>query len=243
MSERAPRRVLVTGATSGIGRAICERLLGDGHRVVGIGRDFAKVDFGSDRFEAVELDLERLDELPAKLAELSRRLDDLDALVLNAGRGEFGHLEEFSYPQIRSLLDLDLVSPIFLARAFLPAMKRRGRGLLLFMGSEAALRGARRGSLYCASKFALRGFAQALREECAKSGVRVSVLHPGMVDTPFFYPLSFAPGEEPDQALAADEVADTVAFVLAQRPGMVLDEIVLSPLKRVVRSKVPGEVS
>ena len=236
-----PARVLVTGATSGIGLAICQRLLRDGHAVVGIGRDFEKTGdaFGEDapRFEAVQLDLADLDALPGRLRELARRESDLNAVVLCAGRGEFGHLEEFSYEQIRALIDLDLTSQIFVARAFLPALKRRGSGRLIFMGSEAALRGRRQGALYCAAKFALRGLAQALREECAKSGVGVTILQPGMVETPFFDGLHFAPGDEPEHALRAEEIADAVAFVLAQRPGMVLDELVLSPLKHVVQSK------
>ena len=67
-----------------------------------------------------------------------------------------------------------------------PKLKRNGNSRVIYMGSEAALRGAKRGSLYCAAKFGLRGFAQSLRQECASSGVHVSIINPGMVNTPWF---------------------------------------------------------
>lgn len=239
MSPPNQRTVLVSGATSGIGAAISRRLLADGHAVIGIGRDFSKVDFGSSRFTPVVLDLAALTSLPERLGELVKTHPELDALVLNAGRGELGGLEELSYEQIRSLLELNFTSHAFMTRAFLPGFKQRRRGDLIFIGSEAALVGRRQGSIYCASKFALRGFAQALREECAKSGVRVSSIHPGMVRSPFFSALDIVPGDAPENALEPEEVAAAVAFVLAQRDGVVVDEIQLSPLKKVIEKRRP----
>lgn len=235
----ARRRALVTGASSGIGRAIAERLLADGHAVVGVGRDAARLDLDGDAFSPEVLDLADLDALPSRLDELARRHPDVDALVLAAGRGALGGLESFAYREIRALVDLDFTAQAFFARAFLPGMKRRGRGDLLFLGSEAALRGARQGSIYCAAKFALRGFAQALREECSKSGVRVTILHPGMVRTPFFDDLPIAPGGDADNALAPEDVAAAAALALSLPPGAVVDEIALSPLKKVVRKTPP----
>ena len=158
----------------------------------------------------------------------------VEALICCAGRGHFGHLEEFSYAQIRELIDLNFTAQAYLARAFLPHMKRVGRGDLLFMGSEAGLRGSRRGSIYCASKFALRGFAQALREECAASGIRVTIINPGMVLTPFFEELDFEPGPDPANYVMPEDIANLVTTILSTRRGTVFDEIDLSPLKRVI---------
>lgn len=240
MGRASERTVLVSGATSGIGAAISRRLLADGHSVIGIGRDFTKVDFPKSRFIPVVLDLAALAALPERLSELSRAHPSLDALVLNAGRGEFGGLEELSYDQIRTLIELNFTHHAFVVRTFLPSFKRRRQGDLIFIGSEAAQAGRRQGSIYCASKFALRGFAQALREECARSGVRVSSIHPGMVRSPFFAGLDFAPGDAPENALEPEEVAAAVAFVLAQRDGAVVDEIHLSPLKKVIEKRRPN---
>lgn len=233
------RTVLVTGATSGIGRAVAVRLLADGHRVVGVGRDFAKADLGGDRFVAEPLDLADLDRLPAALDALARRHPEVDALVLAAGRGDFGGLEELSYGRIRSLIELDLTATVFVVKAFLPALKRRGRGDVVVIGSEAALAGRREGTVYCAAKAGLRAFAQALREESARSGVRVSAIQPGMVATPFFDKLDFEPGPAPENRLDAVEVAAAVAFVLERGGAAVVDELVLTPLKRVVAKRAP----
>ena len=234
--------VLVTGASSGIGRAVTDSLRTAGYSVLGISRrevmPAESPDGGS--FEPVRLDLADLDALPARADELARERDDVAALVLAAGQGLFGGLEELSYEQMRSLIDVNLVANLFLCRAFVPVLKRRGRGHLVFVGSEAALTGARRGSVYCASKFGLRGFAQALRQEVARSGVRVTQIHPGMVRTPFFDGLGFEPGEADDNALGPEDVARAVVFALQARPEVIVDEIELSPVSKVVKKKTPG---
>lgn len=234
----ASRRYLITGATSGIGAAISRQLLRAGHRVVGLGRDFTKLDCAADEaFEAVVLDLADLDRLPTALDTLLPSLGTLDGAILAAGRGHLAHLEEFSYAHLRALMDLNFTSQAFVARALVPQLKRRGHGDLVFIGSEAAFAGKRQGSVYCASKFALRGFAQALREESGKSGLRVSLIHPGLVRTPFFDELKIEPGSAEGQALAADDVAAAVLYVLAQGPGVVIDELRLSAPTQVVARK------
>jgi 3-hydroxy acid dehydrogenase/malonic semialdehyde reductase len=231
------RTALITGASSGIGAAIARKLLAEGHRVVGLARRFDDSTLASRNFHPIEIDLSALVQLPAKLEELSRLFPALDAAVLCAGRGQFGSLEEFSYAQISALMELNFTSQAYVARALLPRFKRQARGDLIFIGSEAALKGGRRGAVYSASKFALRGFAQALREECSRSGVRVSVINPGMVKTAFYDALNFSPGSEERHHLIPDDIAELVSLVLRLRVGTVVDEINLSPLNRVIRSK------
>lgn len=234
-SAAAARRILVSGATSGIGAAVCRRLLAAGHGIVALGRDFSKLDCADDgRLVAEEVDLGDLDRLPSFVDDLVRRHDDLDGAVLAAGRGHLAHLEQFSYSQLRDLMDLNFTSQAFLARGLVSMLKRRRGGDLIFIGSEAALQGKRQGTVYCASKFAIRGFAQALRDETAKSGVKVSLIHPGMVRTPFFDELNIAPGPAVEHALDGDDVAVAVEFILGQPATAVVDEIRLSPLKQVV---------
>ena len=108
------------------------------------------------------------------------------------------------------------------------------------MGSEAALAGGKRGAVYSAAKFGLRGLAQALRQECAASGLRVSIINPGMVQTEFFNGLDFRPGEAPDNYILPDDVALAVQMILEARQGTVFDEINLSPQKKVIRFPKPG---
>lgn len=227
------RQLLVTGCSRGIGLAITRRLLTEGHRVIGISRIPPGID--SARFSHIELDLSDLDALPAALRALSHQHPDIDAVILNAGIGRFGSLEEFAASQIRQLVDLNLTSQLLLAREFLPKLKKRGGGDLVFIGSESALRGGRYGTVYAATKFGLRGLAQALQEECSTSSVRIGIVNPGMVNTSFFDELDFRPGDEEDQHLVPNDVVEAVLLMLAARPGAVVQEINLQPQKRVIR--------
>ncbi|MGZ8136907.1 MAG: SDR family oxidoreductase [Methylococcaceae bacterium] len=231
------RTVLVTGASSGIGRAIAINLLQQGHHVIGVSRDCQKFTRPMDSFSPVQLDLNRLNELPQQLRELEQRFPDINAVVFSAGKGLFGSIEQFSYAQIEDLMTVNFTSQVFLTRALLPALKRKAHSDLIFIGSEAALKGSRKGAVYCASKFALRGFTQALREECSKSNVRVCLINPGMVKTAFFDDLSFEPGDDESNWILPEDVAEAVSYVLNSRNRIVIDEINLNPLNRVVKFK------
>jgi short-subunit dehydrogenase len=237
MHKLAERKFLVTGASRGIGAAITRQLLESGSGVVAVARDFSAWQEPLPGLETVKLDLSQVEALPHQLGELARNHPELDGLILNAGYGRFGSLEEFSYPQIREMLETNLLQHIYFARAFIPRFKKQGRGDLILIGSEAALIGGRKGAVYSACKFGLRGLAQSLREECSGRGVRVSLINPGMVDTGFYDQLDFAPGEAADNHLRPDDVAQAVKLVLQAPAGTVFDEINLNPLKKVIHFK------
>ena len=230
------RTLLITGASSGIGHTVAIQALQAGHRVIGIGRQIDKMP-QHENLTAHALDLSDLDKLPQRLADILKNHATIDGLICCAGKGRFGSLEEFSPTQIRKLMDLNFTATAFVVRAFLPALKRQTNSDIIVIGSEAALNGKRQGSIYCASKFALRGFTQALRDECGRQGVRVTLINPGMINTAFFNELNFAPGAAEENYLIAEDVATTVMHVLAARPHCVFDEINLSPATHVVRSK------
>ena len=231
------RTVLVTGASSGIGRACAVALLNQGHHVIGLSRNCQQFTHTHPRFSPVEFDLSDLTILADNIKQLSKQHPSIDSIIFSAGKGQFSSLEEFSYVQIQELMNLNFISQSFLAKGLLPALKRKPLADLIFIGSEAALAGSRKGSIYCASKFALRGFSQALRDECAKSSVRVSLINPGMVKTDFFQSLSFEPGEHQSQHLVAEDVADAVIYIINARSGIIIDEINLNPANHVIQFK------
>ena len=231
------RTILVTGASRGIGQAIALRLLAEGATVIGCGRDFSAWQRVPERFFATRLDLSNLAELPNALATIGRTHPRLDGLICNAGAGRFGALEEFSFGQVRQSIELNLVQHLFVVKALLPLLKRNAPADIVFLGSESAHTGGPRGSLYCAAKFGLRGFAQALRKDCAAAAIRICLINPGMVDTDFFAALDFRPGRDASNFLRPSDIADALAMVLAAPPGTVFDEINLSPLKKVIEHR------
>jgi 3-hydroxy acid dehydrogenase/malonic semialdehyde reductase len=233
----AKRKMLLTGAGGGIGRSIATLLLSSDWRIVGLSRDPARSEFSQKEFTQATIDLSDLAHLPEQLRLVASQHGDIDSVVCAAGVGRFGSLEEFSYEQIRELIDINLTSQLYVVRAFLPLLKRRGRGDVVLIGSEAALAGGARGAVYSATKFALRGFCQSLRQESAAAGIRVTLINPGMVRTGFFDQLDFEPGEDPTHAIVPEDIAVAVKMVLSARPETVFDEINLSPLKKVVRRK------
>ena len=159
----------------------------------------------------------------------------MNGLVSNAGYGIFDGLENYSVEQISTYITANLSSHIVAVRTLLPNFKSKKGGDILFIGSEAALKGGKKGSLYCAAKFGLRGFAQTIREECAGNGIRVSLINPGMVRTEFFKNLEFSPGDDPSNAIEPDDVAIAAMNIFAMRAETVIDEINLTPLKKVIK--------
>ncbi len=231
------RTVLVTGASSGIGRTVARQLLSAGHCVIGTSRDPLRFNQPHPAFIGMALDLAQLTSLEAFAKSLQKQFPQLDTVIFAAGYGQFGGLEQFSYQQIERLMTVNFTAPACLTRSLLPHLKQQPQANLIYIGSEAALKGTRNGSIYCASKFALRGFVQALREECGKTGVRVSIINPGMVDTAFFETLSFAPGGQPGQALTTADIAHAVSYILQAGGYCCVDEINLSPNNKVIEFK------
>jgi len=228
-------RALVTGASSGIGLATAQQLMAANKHVVGVARDFSKT--LCDGLHPVELDLAKLDELPAMLNNTPDLQAPFDQIILNAGYGRFGGLEQFSHQQIRHLIDTNLVSNLFLLKHYLPLMKANGGGDIVLIGSESALAGGKSGAVYCASKFALRGLAQSLRADCATANTRVILVNPGPVDSDFFDDLNFMPQEGEDFVIEPETVATAVVQALAQPRTVVVDEINIQPIKRAFKKR------
>lgn len=227
------RHAIVTGASSGIGLAVSERLASEGWAVIGVARRFsgeAVAPFS----RTVSADLARTAELEALARTLADEERDIDALISCAGTGRFAPIESLSVDDLRHVVALNLLAPMILARAYVPVFKTRRRGDFVFIGSEAARVAGPRGTAYCASKFGLRGFAQSLRIECATRGVRVALINPGMTDTAFYDGEGFSPGREAHQHLRAADCAAAVSMVLSAPAGTVFDEINLTPLTRVI---------
>lgn len=226
------KSAIVTGASSGIGLETSKLLAQNGYVVSGIARDFSHTDTG--HFNAVPLDLSDLESLPPFLKQAQIMAD---TLVMSAGYGRFGGLEQFSHQQIRHLIDTNLVSQIYLLKHYLPLMKQQGGGDVVIVGSESAIQGARAGAVYCATKFALRGLAQSIRADSSTANVRVIMVNPGPVDSDFFDELDFTPQPGDDYAISPESVAGAILHALQQPRNVVIEEINLQPMKRSFKKK------
>ena len=228
------RHILITGSSSGIGRAISVKLLEEGATVYGIARNHKKFQPDTDRYKPVTADVTDLHTIPEKLSDLLVSNPEIDGFISNAGYGNFDNLENFSPERISSYINDNLTSHLVVTRCLLPHFKTRNRGNIILMGSEAALEGAKKGSLYCAAKFGLRGFSQSIRQETSNTDICVTLINPGMVRTAFFDELKFRPGDDDDNAIEAKDIADVVVNILSMRSGTVIDEINLTPQKKVI---------
>jgi short-subunit dehydrogenase len=172
-------RVLLTGATGGIGQAIARALAQRGARLVLTGRrtevlEPLAAEVGGE-VKAVDLsDRAAVDRLAAESS-------DVDVLVANAALPGSGQLDEYSLEQIDRLLDVNLRAPIVLSKALAPAMVDRGRGQLVYISSLAGKASNSSSSLYSATKFGLRGFSLGLREDLHGTGVGVTTVFPGFI--------------------------------------------------------------
>jgi short-subunit dehydrogenase len=177
--EISGSKVLLTGATGGLGHAIARSLAARGAQLIISGRrpdvlEPLATELGA---RALAVDLSEPSEIDRLLAEAG----ELDILVANAALPGSGMLDSFTLDQIDRALDVNLRAPIALAHALAPEMVKRGRGHLLFMSSLSGKAATAGSSIYNATKFGLRGFAGAMRAELHGTGVGVSAVFPGFI--------------------------------------------------------------
>ncbi|QYC45867.1 putative oxidoreductase [Nonomuraea coxensis DSM 45129] len=179
----ADAHVLVTGASSGIGAALAHALAGEGARLTLTGRDRERLAAVAAATGASTV----VCDLATQAGELAARAGHVDVLVNNAGVGWAGPFVEMPAGSAERLLAVNLAAPIALTRLLLPGMLAAGRGHVVFVASIAGAVGVAREAVYSATKAGLTVFAEGLRHELhGTPGVGVSVLLPGVVDTPFF---------------------------------------------------------
>jgi NAD(P)-dependent dehydrogenase (short-subunit alcohol dehydrogenase family) len=197
---------LITGASSGFGRALANAALGRGDHVVVAARDENRLaDFAAhDRAHAVSLDVTDAGQRERAVNQALDRFGHIDVLVNNAGRTQVGAVEETTDDELRSLFELHFFAPAALTRLVLPHMRAQGAGAIVQMSSVGGQITAPGFGAYCATKFALEGLTQALHDEVAPFGIRTLIVEPGAFRTGLFRPGAAY------QSVAMPEYADTV---------------------------------
>lgn len=182
-----PKTFLITGVSSGLGRAFASGALEAGHRVIGTVRRESDVEvfaaLAPDRAHPLLLDVTDFETIPAAVAAAERRAGPIDVLVNNAGYGHEGALEESSMDDLQRQFAANVFGPVAMIKAVLPGMRERRRGHIInvtSMGGFITMPGI---TFYCGSKFALEGISEALGKEVAGFGIRVTALAPGQFRT------------------------------------------------------------
>ncbi len=231
-----PRTALVTGASRGIGLAVARRFVERGMQVAMIARDIGILRGVAQPLGASALpipcDVGDASALAVAVARVHSELGDApDVLVNSAGAFKLAAADVTEPDDFVDTIDVNLVAPFRLVRAFLPRMRERRRGHIVSIGSIADHVAFPENGAYAASKFGLRGLHGVLRSELVNSGVRTTLISPGPVNTSLWDEVNpdERPGFSPRSAmLAPDDVASAVVFAITQSDDVNIDELRLS---------------
>ena len=237
----AGRRVLVTGGTTGIGRAIAVLLASEGARVFVCGRDPQHLDDALARIRAVgegegiAIDLAEEENVATLFRAATEYLGGLDVAVINAARGA-GALSETSESELRYTIGSNFTAYLLSAQAAAKAMgaageDAKGRGDIVMVGSMSAYVLGPGSTIYAGIKYGIQGFAQALRRELGTKGVRVSLVEPGLTGSDM---VAGTPEEQAErigkeEMLRAEDIAVGVHYLLTQPRRAVVQQLTISP--------------
>jgi 3-oxoacyl-[acyl-carrier protein] reductase len=206
---------LITGGSSGIGRAIAQSFSAGGAHVAITGRDERRLAETARELGAhpIRADVAVEADVPRTYREVLQKFGDLDILVNNAGIGVFKHLVDFDRENFDAVFATNVTGAMLMAREAAKHFVKRQLGNIVNIASTAALRGAPDGTAYYASKFALRGMTECWRAELRKYNIRVFLVNPSEVLTNF-YPIAGLPQKANATKLQAEDIAHIVKAML-----------------------------
>ncbi|BDS10205.1 SDR family oxidoreductase [Aureispira anguillae] len=208
-------KILITGGSSGLGKAMAEVLVEAGAKVLITGRNAKKVAEVAQQIGCLGLpfDISDYQALPNKAAESIEKLGGIDVLINNAGIGEFPLLGEITLEHFERVFSTNVFGLTLFTQELLPHFKTQQRGSIINIASTAALKGFARGSIYAASKFALRALTQCWQAELRPLNIRVMQINPSEVPTAFNQADRI---EKPtvDYKLTPTEIAHSIKAVL-----------------------------
>ena len=222
---------VITGASQGIGRSLARHLVQTGYEVVAGARSMDKLESLAGEINnaggkalALPLDVSDPDSIDT-FKNKTEKLGTPSLLINNAGVGRFGPTDEVSLEDWDTQLNTNLRGAFLVSKAFLPKMKEKKQGNIVFINSVAGIQPFSHSAAYVASKFGLRGFASALREELRDYNIKVISVHPGAVNTPFWETIT---GEFPaDDMLDMDTLAENIVQNIKSPGNLTVEEMVI----------------
>ncbi|MEV7179828.1 SDR family oxidoreductase [Kitasatospora sp. NPDC093679] len=226
---------LITGGSTGIGAATARALLKQGHRVAVTGRDagklaaFATTAGAGERLLTITGDAGEADDVAAAVRQVLDTWGRLDNVIANAGFSLPGNLETHAPEDMRAMILTNVLGPALLVQETLPHL-RTSKGRIVIIGSVAGVRHTP-GNLYSVTKWAAHALAENTRLLVGQDGVGVTVVAPGIVDTPFWHGRGGTP--EAAATMTAEQIADTVVFAINQPAGVDINHITVRPTGQV----------
>jgi len=242
MESRYGKVVLVTGASSGIGKAIAERLANEGFRVYGTSRKaegeevIIEETASGGFFKLINLDVRSNESAQKAAAYVTEKEGSIDILINNAGFGISGPIEETTPEEAISQFDTNFFGMHRMVRSVLPGMRERGKGLIINISSVAGLFALPYQAFYCASKYAVEAFSEALRMEVKDFGIKVSLIEPGDTKTGFTQNRYFCEGSKHSAYKRSQMSVEKMMRDEQNGPG---PEIIANIVVRILKRKNP----
>ncbi|KAJ2081992.1 hypothetical protein H4R24_001908 [Coemansia sp. RSA 988] len=235
--------MLDTGASSGIGEACACQFAAAGANVVIAARRLDRLEalqtkiqstWSNVQVHAVEMNVRNREDVERAIADIPGELADIDILVNNAGLAMgVDPVSDINNEAIDTVIDTNIKGLLYVSRAVVRIMKRRGSGHIIMMGSIAGMAGYANGSIYCATKSAVHSISESLRAEAISIPIKVTEIKPGMVETEFSVVRYHGDKDKADSVyrgmapMTADDVAESVVFAASRHPRCVVSEVVL----------------
>lgn len=236
-----PKIALVTGATSGIGRATALALAKQGYHIIATGRRKERLEELQQLISEVPVlplifDVRDKQAIEQAIGSLSEEWQQIEVLVNNAGNAHgLAPIQEGSLEDWDAMLDINVKGLLYVSHAVIPLMQKRQKGHIVNIGSIAGKEVYANGNVYCASKHAVDAISKAMRIDLIQTGIKVSEVNPGLVETEFSE-VRFKGDKERAagvykgyEALQAEDVADLIAFIVSRPKHVNLAEVLILP--------------
>ncbi len=230
------RIAIITGGSSGLGSQIACKLAQKGFHSVIIGRNkkrlekiYGKIIESKGKCTPIQLDLCQDNCSKVIKKKIDKIRGNVEVIVNNAGIGIFKNVEMLSVDDWQKMISLNLTAAFLLTKLYVPEMKKNKKGILIYINSVAGKKGYPFSSGYVASKFALRGFAESVREELRAEGIKVVSIFPGAIDTPLWDQVDSQFDRK--EMMTIEEVAETIMSTVDFKNISVIEELVIRRIK------------
>lgn len=244
---------IITGATSGIGRATAEILARNDYDIVITGRRMEKLEELEEQIRlkteadvlSLAFDIRDQDAVLKACGQLTGKWEDVDVLVNNAGLAAgMSHIHEGSVDDWEQMIDTNIKGLLYITRNISPGMVKRQKGHIINIGSIAGKEAYENGNVYNATKFAVDGLTQGMRIDLVDHGIKVTSIDPGAVETEFSLVRFKGDSEKADRVydgftpLYAEDIAETILFVVTRPPHVNIDDMVVMPTAQARSRKI-----